>query len=100
MTRAKCDNVNCVSSHCGNLLDWGGFVTALLPRFYMERKERSRPTGSRVLGCTLVFTMILASSVSALAPEPVTVFDLNPSLVVQLDKLSPPLTEGLRAILA
>lgn len=66
----------------------------------MERKERSRLTGSRVLGCALVFTVNFASPLSALAAEPVTVFDLNPNPVVQLDKLSPPLTEGLRAILA
>lgn len=66
----------------------------------MERKERSRPTGSRVLGCALVATVTFASSLPALAAEPVTVFDLNPNPVVQLDKLSPPLTEGLRAILA
>jgi len=44
--------------------------------------------------------MTFAGSLPALAAEPVTVFDLDPNPVVQLDKLSPPLTEGLRAILA
>lgn len=66
----------------------------------MKRKEQSRLTGSHVLGCALVSTMTFVGSLPALAAEPVTVFDLNPNPVVQLDKLSPPLTEGLRAILA
>lgn len=66
----------------------------------MELWERSRLTGSRVLGCVLVSTVIFTSVLPVRAAEPVTVFDLNPNPVVQLDKLSPPLTEGLRAILA
>lgn len=66
----------------------------------MERKRRNRATGSRVLGCALASAMTFASSLPALAAEPVTVFDLSSKPVVQLDKLSPPLTEGLRAILA
>lgn len=68
----------------------------------MERQKQSRPAGSRVLGCVLVATITFASSQSTLAAEPVAVFveDGHSMPVAHLDKLSPPLTEGLRAILA
>ena len=68
----------------------------------MERKQRTRPTGWRVIGCALLFTMTLASFQPAIAVEPVTVFlyDAKSNPLARLEKLSPPLTEGLRAILA
>jgi hypothetical protein len=70
-----------------------------LKRIYMELKKRSRLKGWRVAGFVLTSTMAFAGSLPTLAAEPVTVFGANPT-VVRLDKLSPPLTEGLRAILA
>ena len=68
----------------------------------MERKKRTRLIGSRVIGCALVSTMTFASSAPTLAAEPVTVFLLDAKFnpVARLEKLSPPLTEGLRALLA
>jgi len=68
----------------------------------MEHQKRTRSIGSRMIGCALVFVMTFASSLSTRAAEPVTVFLLDAKFqpVVRLEKLSPPLTEGLRAILA
>ena len=68
----------------------------------MEHKKRTRLIGSRVIGCALVSTMTFTSSPPTLAAEPVTVFLLDAKFnpVARLEKLSPPLTEGLRAILA
>jgi hypothetical protein len=65
----------------------------------MELEKRRPPIGLRVVGLVLLATMALASSLPTLAAEPVTAFSANPT-VVRLDKLSPPLTEGIRAILA
>jgi hypothetical protein len=65
----------------------------------MKLEKRRRLIGSRVVGFVLISTMAFAGSLPTLAAEPVTVFGANPT-VVRLDKLSPPLTEGLRAILA
>jgi hypothetical protein len=65
-------------------------------------KKRMRMAGSRVIGCALVCAMTFANSLPTLAAEPVTVFLLDTKFrpVVRLEKLSPPLAEGLRAILA
>ncbi len=66
----------------------------------MENKGWSRSRRWRVLCCALVATATFAGSLPTAAADPVTVFDLSPSPVVRLEKLSPPLSEGLRAILA
>jgi hypothetical protein len=68
----------------------------------VKRKKWTLMAGSRVIGCALVSAMTFANSLPTHAAEPVTVFLLDAKFhpVVRLEKLSPPLTEGLRAILS
>jgi len=70
----------------------------------MESQKEGPAAGLSRIIWVLLFALTFVSSVPATtqAAEPVTVFLLDSKYepVVRLEKLSPPLTEGLRAILA